>query len=155
MFEIVIERFFPPAPGGRGYSSQRIGGTCETEAEAKIKVASLKNEHTGDYYISYRKATEKLLEVKEPVMTKITAQEARELAGPTVQERVDAVYPVIREAAEKGKRWIVLHDWWANEGYSGSAEYKQACMILEGDGYKVKFFYEERQFVDMYTLVEW
>ena len=55
MFEIVIERFFPPAPGGRGYSSQRIGGTCETEAEAKIKVASLKNEHNGEYYISYRK----------------------------------------------------------------------------------------------------
>jgi hypothetical protein len=69
MFEIVIEQFFPPPPGGRGYSSERIGGKCETEAEAKIKVASLKNEHTGDFYISYRK-------VKEPVMTKITAQEA-------------------------------------------------------------------------------
>jgi len=155
MFEIVIERFFPPAPGGRGYSSQRIGGTCETEAEAKIKVASLKNEHTGDYYISYRKATEKLLEVKEPVMTKITAQEARQLAGPTVQERVDEVYAKIREAATQGKRYVNLHDWWATEGYSGIDEYKQACMILEGDGFKVEFVYEERQFVNMYTSVEW
>jgi hypothetical protein len=152
MFEIVIERFFPPAPGGRGYSSQRVGATCETEAEAKIKVASLKNEHTGDYYISYRKAKE----VKEEnVSNKITAAEARKLAGPTVQERVDEVYAKIREAATEGKRYINLHDWWATEGYSGIDEYKQACMILEGDGFKVEFVYEERQFVNMYTSVEW
>ncbi len=88
-------------------------------------------------------------------MTKITAAEARRLAGPTVQERVDEVYPLIREAAEKGKRSITLHDWWAHEGYSKTFEYKQACMILEGDGYTVEFFYEERQFVDMYTVVKW
>lgn len=88
-------------------------------------------------------------------MTKITAAEARKLAGPTVQERVDEVYPLIREAAEKGKREIHLHEWWAHEGYAGSVEYKQAVKILEGDGYKVRFFYEERQFVDMYTVVEW
>ena len=88
-------------------------------------------------------------------MTKITAQEARKLAGPTVQERVDEVYPLIREAAEKGERSIALHGWWAHEGFGGTVEYKQACKILEDDGYKVKFFYEERQFVDMYTVVEW
>ena len=88
-------------------------------------------------------------------MSKITAAEARRLAGPTVQERVDEVYPLIREAAEKGKRQIHLHDWWANEGYGGTVEYKLACKILEDDGYKVCFFYEERQFVDMYTIVEW
>jgi hypothetical protein len=88
-------------------------------------------------------------------MTKITAQEARELAGPTVQERVDAVYPLIRKAAEAKQREVHLHDWWAQSGYSGTHEYKQAVMILEGDGYKVEFFYEERQFVDMYTVVKW
>jgi hypothetical protein len=88
-------------------------------------------------------------------MSKITAAEARKLAGPTVQERVDDVYPLIREAAEKGKRSIALHDWWANEGYNRTNEWKQACMILEGDGFKVEFFYEERQFVDMYTVVKW
>jgi hypothetical protein len=88
-------------------------------------------------------------------MTKITAHEARELAGPTVEERVVAVYPLIREAAEKKQRRVVLHDWWAHQGYAGSKDYKQACMILEGEGYTVRFFYEERQFVDMYTIVEW
>ena len=89
-------------------------------------------------------------------MTKITAQEARELSGPTVQERVDAVYPVIREAATKGKRDIMLRDkFWADGGYSASKDWKQAVMILEGDGFKVGFYYNESQFVDMATTVEW
>lgn len=89
-------------------------------------------------------------------MTRITAQEARKLAGPTVQEHVDDVYPLIREAAEKGQRSVALRDsFWVQGGYSKTDAYKQACMVLEGDGYKVRFFYEERQFVDMYTIVEW
>jgi hypothetical protein len=88
-------------------------------------------------------------------MTRITAAEARRLAGPSIQERVDEVYPLIREAAENGGRSIDLHGWWADEGYSGSADWKQACKILEGDGYTVKFFYAEYQFVSMYTTVEW
>ncbi len=89
-------------------------------------------------------------------MTRITAQEARELAGPTVQERVDAVYPLIRKAAEEKKREVHLHGWWAHGGYSGDTpDWKQACDILRQDGYTVDFFYEERQFVDMYTVVKW
>ena len=59
-------------------------------------------------------------------MSKITAQEARELAGPTVQERVNGVYLQIREAAEKKQRKVCLHGWWADEGYRGSNDYKQA-----------------------------
>ena len=89
-------------------------------------------------------------------MTRITAQEARTLAGPTVQERVDEVYSLIREAATEKKRFVSLRDnFWVNEGYSKTKGYQQDCMILEGDGYKVTFYYEERQFVDMYTIVEW
>jgi hypothetical protein len=87
---------------------------------------------------------------------KITAAEARELAGPTPQERVDAVYPRIREAAEKGQRSIQIGvDFWAHEGYKGSADYKEAVRLLEADGYTVKFYYEERQFVDMGTEISW
>ena len=89
-------------------------------------------------------------------MTKITAQEARELAGPTVSERVEEVYPKIREAAEKKRRRVALHeDFWVNGGYRGTKEWKEACELLRKDGFIVKFFYEERQFVDMYTVVEW
>lgn len=46
----------------------------------------------------------------------ITAAEAREMAGPTIRERVESLDPLIRAAAEKGKREIILHDWWANVG---------------------------------------
>ena len=87
---------------------------------------------------------------------KITAAEARELSGPTPQEHVDAVYPRIREAAEKGQRKIRIGvDFWAHEGYSRTAAYKEAVKILEDDGYTVKFYYEERQFVDMGTEIGW
>lgn len=38
----------------------------------------------------------------------ITAAEAREMAGPTIRERVEALDPLIRAAAEKGKHEIIL-----------------------------------------------
>jgi hypothetical protein len=86
----------------------------------------------------------------------ITANEARGLAGPTPQERVDMLEDNIKKAAAAKKRSIALHDsFWVHEGYSQTNDYKEACVILEGLGYKVRFFYEERQFVDMYTVVEW
>lgn len=87
----------------------------------------------------------------------ITAQEARTLAGPTAQERVDELEPLIKAAALEKKRHINLHDhFWVYEGYSGSTEYKQAKLILEGMGYKVSFYYKEHSIaVDMYTIVEW
>ena len=89
-------------------------------------------------------------------MSKITAEEARKLAGPTVQEQVDIVYQMIREAATNGKRSINLHDGlWVNGGYSSTDEYKQAVNMLKDDGFVVDFFYEERQFVNMYTIVKW
>jgi hypothetical protein len=93
---------------------------------------------------------------------RLTAAQARELAGPTVDERVDAVLALVRAAAEKQRRRVDLKDdFWVNGGYgstrSGHREqqYDAAKKILEGLGYKVWFFYEERQFVDMYTVVEW
>lgn len=89
-------------------------------------------------------------------MSRITADEARKLSGPSVQDRVDSVYLLIRESAAKGGRHINLHDdFWARGGYSGKPDWKQACEILRKDGFTVDFFYEERQFVDMYTVVKW
>jgi hypothetical protein len=87
----------------------------------------------------------------------ITAQEARTLAGPTVQERVDELEPLIKQAALEKKRHINLHDtFWVHEGYSSTKEYQQAVMLLEGMGYKVSFYYKEHSIaVDMYTVVEW
>lgn len=87
----------------------------------------------------------------------ITALEARNLSGPTPQERVDEIEPLIRTAAEKKLRRAHLQDsFWVHEGYSKTDHYKQAVKILEDLGYKVKFYYDDGgQFVNMYTIVEW
>ena len=85
----------------------------------------------------------------------ITSAEAREMAGPTIRERVEALDPLIRAAAEKGKREIILHDWWANVGYARGKEWKEAEKLLKEIGYTLDFFYEESQFVNMYAIVRW
>ena len=89
-------------------------------------------------------------------MTRITAAQARELAVPTVQERVDQVYPLIEKAAMKKQRSVHLHeDFWAQGGYNETKEWKEAVKLLEQDGYQVRFFWGEGQFVTLYTIVEW
>lgn len=88
--------------------------------------------------------------------TLITAEEARKLAGPTVEEVVSNVCACIRITAKEKKRRVVLRDdIWVHGGYSNTAEYQEAKRMLEDLGFVVKFHYEERQFVDMYTVVEW
>jgi len=152
MFEVIEMKFYSPSGGcTRGYSSEKTVAevTTREDADRIVQQWMIDRGQFSSYYY-YAK------EVKEAQMTKITAQEARKLAGPTVQERVDEVYTLIREAATEKKRFVNLRDdFWVNEGYSKTKEYQQACMILEGEGYTVRFFYEERQFVDMYTIVEW
>ena len=87
---------------------------------------------------------------------KITAAEAKSLAGLTIEERVDLVFDQIREAATKRKRELHLtDDFWSRGGYSETPEWKKAKQLLTAEGFKVDFFYEEKQFVNMYTLVKW
>ena len=87
----------------------------------------------------------------------ISAQEARKLAGPSVQDRVDEIAPLIKKAAEAKKRSVALHDsFWVHEGYNSTPEYVQATDMLKELGYKVSFYYKEHSIaVDMYTVVEW
>lgn len=90
----------------------------------------------------------------------ITAKEARELSGPTFEERVEEqleiAYEKIRKAAENKKRETILNsEFWSHGGYSGLDEYKAAVNKLKELGYTVEFFYEELQFVNMYTIVKW
>lgn len=91
---------------------------------------------------------------------RLTAAQARDIAGPTAEERLemrlDEALNAVREAAEKKKREIALHgDFWANGGYGQTADWIAACNGLRALGYEVDFFYEERQFVNMYTIVKW
>lgn len=88
--------------------------------------------------------------------SRITALEARELAGPTIEEHVEYAYELIRAAATKKYRSTELtSDFWINEGYSRTKNWNKACDILRADGFTVDFFYEERQFVNMFTVVKW
>lgn len=92
----------------------------------------------------------------------LTAEQARKIAGRTVQEKVESLLKAVEEAAKAKKRklrtgWDYEEDidLWVNGGYSRTKEWEQAAKILEGLGYKVSFYYKESQFVDMYTLIEW
>lgn len=90
----------------------------------------------------------------------ITAKEARELAGPTFEEKVNQAleyaYKEIQNAAENKRRSVNLTtDFWTRGGYDSTEEYKSACEKLRELEFSVRFVYEERQFVNMYTFVEW
>lgn len=90
----------------------------------------------------------------------ITAKEARELAGPTpeevVKEQLEFAYERIKLAAKNKHRSVNLtNEFWTRDGYSGTDEYKAAVKQLKVLGFEIEFFYEELQFVNMYTIVKW
>ena len=93
----------------------------------------------------------------------ITAKEARDLAGPTVEEKVVGLSETILKLASEGKRALrTSYDYdgnkelWITGGYNTTDEWKNAKKILEGFGYSVKYYYSEgSQFADAYTLIEW
>lgn len=86
----------------------------------------------------------------------ITAEEAKNLSRPSYHEHVAKAFDMIRVAAKNGKTSIHLTgDFWEKGGYNGTREWKMACDILKSYGFNVRFFYEERQFVDMYMIVSW
>lgn len=92
----------------------------------------------------------------------ISAKEAREIAGPTLDEKIEEIGERIEELAKEKKR-VLRCSWdytkhpelWVNGGYAGTKEWNEAKAKLEELGYKVTFYYSEGQFVDMYTKIEW
>lgn len=99
-------------------------------------------------------------------MARLTAKQAKEISGPTLEEevgdKVDALLVAIEGAAKQKRRSLKTgweykenEDLWIRGGYSGSKDWNLAKKMLEELGYKVSFYYQENQFVDMYTLIEW
>jgi hypothetical protein len=93
---------------------------------------------------------------------RLTAAQAREIAGPTVSEKVDALLEKIREFAEQKKRSIKIGrdncpdtNFWVQGAYKDHDDYHQAKRELEALGYKVEFYYEEKQFVDIFLEISW
>lgn len=93
----------------------------------------------------------------------LTAEEARNIAGPTVEEMVECLLESVKKNAELKKRSLKTgwehqdhRDFWQNEGYSRTKKWEEARKILEKLGYKVSFYYNDSsQFADIYTLIEW
>lgn len=95
-------------------------------------------------------------------MARLTAAEAKKLAGKTVTEKVDDVLVAIKEAAKDHKRELRTsweykedEDLWVHDGYRSTPEWTEAKKQLEELGYTVEFYYRETQFVDMYTVIKW
>lgn len=101
--------------------------------------------------------------LSENKKSRLTAKQAKELAGETTAEKVDKLLIAVEESAKAKKRKLRTgwdyesdKDLWVNGGYSKTKEWEEAKKILEDLGYKVTFYYKEgQQFVDMYTLIEW
>lgn len=90
----------------------------------------------------------------------ITAKEARKLAKvpdeDIIKEQLEYAAKEITDAAKAKRRFVNLtSDFFVRGGYDLDPTYKVVVEKLTELGFKVKFFYEERQFVNMYTIVEW
>jgi uncharacterized protein HemY len=95
----------------------------------------------------------------------LTAAQARELAGPSLEEKVESLLKTVERLAKEKKRKLrCAYDHkeddqlWVHGGYAAKrgGEWYKAKEMLEGLGYKVSFFYSDGSFaVDMYTVVEW
>lgn len=92
----------------------------------------------------------------------ITAEQARKLTPRSLESKLEILSATIERLAKMGQRscrtgWEHKEDLdlWVNGGYSKTEEWARAKAILEEYGYKVDFFYEEKQFVNMYTIIEW
>ena len=86
----------------------------------------------------------------------LTAKEAREVAGPRVSDYVEEACQKIRDAATQKKFEVRLNStFWETEGYSNTQMWRDVKTQLEELGFTVKFYYEERQFVNMGTVISW
>ena len=86
----------------------------------------------------------------------ITAQEARQLSGPSSQDYAFFFEEKIKEAAKSGKRNIIqYHGQLENEAYSNTQKWKDFIAYMAELGYAVSLHYEERQFVDMRIVISW
>lgn len=89
----------------------------------------------------------------------ITAEQARELSGPTCEEYLKMLEEYIRPAAEAKKRSVTIRSepfaqWMYNES-SLASEKKKTVDELRRLGFEVKLLYKESQFVDIGMIISW
>lgn len=89
----------------------------------------------------------------------ITAQEAREMAGPTPEERLESISNMIRKAAADRKRSIILRDApyrdWLYVLKPVTEEDNKVIEALKEKGFTLSLHYKETQFVDYGLIISW
>lgn len=86
----------------------------------------------------------------------ITAKEAIQIAGPTIEEMANFFDLHIRKAAnDKNREVTVYHGTLENEAYGGTKTWKKFVEYMKGLGFTVELYYNEAQFVDMRITVKW
>jgi hypothetical protein len=86
----------------------------------------------------------------------ITAQEARELSGPSIEEMAEFFDEFIRQAAKAKERTVtVYHGILENEAYGQTKRWKEFVAYMANLGFVAEFYYYEGQFVDMRITIKW
>lgn len=86
----------------------------------------------------------------------ITAKEAIELAGPTIEEMAEFFDKPIREAAAKKERSVtVCHGILENEAYNNTNRWREFVSYMLKLGFRAELYYYEGQFVDIRITVKW
>jgi hypothetical protein len=84
----------------------------------------------------------------------ITAKEARQLAGPTIEEMCEFFDPHIRAAAENKERTVtVYHGQLENEAYGKTAVWEKFVEEMKKYGFTAELYYYEAQLVDI--TIKW
>ena len=86
----------------------------------------------------------------------ITAKEAKELSGPTIEEMAEFFDKPIREAAAKKQRSVTIyHGQLENEAYSRSKRWKEFVDYMAKLGFVAELYYYECQFVVVGITIKW
>lgn len=86
----------------------------------------------------------------------ITAKEAIEMSGPTIEEMAQFFDKPIREAAAKKERSVtVYHGQLEDEAYGNTKRWKEFVDYMAKLGFLADLYYYAGQFVDMRITIKW
>lgn len=89
----------------------------------------------------------------------ITAEEARNLSGPSAEDYLAEIDPFIRKAASEKQRSVIIrkkpYAGWLYDEKDMAPEARRALGLLRAAGYTVSLYYAELQLVDMGLEIEW
>ena len=89
----------------------------------------------------------------------LTAEEARNLSGPSAENYLKEIEPYIQKAASAKERFVIIrknpYAGWLYDEKDLSPEARRAVGMLRDAGYKLSLYYIELQFVDMGLQIDW